>query len=344
MQYAGVFEAVADPSDPRADNIETRSGSPAEEAYEMKSRTKATRRRDRSKLLAGLAALAASMVMAVAPAIASHNSGAGQYEPSAPPGSGSEDPAPAPAPSDTSEPAPAPAPAEAPTDTGTSSEATGTVTEDPTSTVESLPVTGLAAAPLAIAGLVLLLLGSLGLRRYTPEADEKASAGDGLAVLDGPDVLDRLRPTGAVAVLDRRGAEGDTVAFDAVEAEEPAGDVGLPDVLTVADVVGQSPEEDLAGEASDEPQPAAAAAASPDDTQPAAAPPPEESARAADAAAAGSAAIVEQPPADTGGAPVDAPPIGARAPVRRRTDGAGRVAVAGAALLVLGAVGARRRR
>jgi ABC-type phosphate transport system substrate-binding protein len=129
-------------------------------------------RMPRSRRLSIAAATAAALALAL-PAAAGAQ-GAGQYQPSEPPtAGGSDDPAPPSSSggetfdSDTAAPeATGDSTGTEAVDTGASTGASGTVTES--SGTEELPVTGLPAVPLAIAGFVMLVLGALGVRRLAP--------------------------------------------------------------------------------------------------------------------------------------------------------------------------------
>lgn len=122
----------------------------------------------RHRWSAAAAVAAASLALAL-PAAAGAQ-GAGQYEPSPPPTAGGSDEAPPSGGGETfgsSDAAPTDdsTPAEAPVDAGAAAGASDTVTESSGS--DELPVTGLPAIPVAIAGLVMLILGALGVRSFS---------------------------------------------------------------------------------------------------------------------------------------------------------------------------------
>ncbi len=83
------------------------------------------------------------------------------------------------------------------TSTDTSPDA---VASEPSTTEESLPVTGLPAVPMALAGLVMMLLGTLGLRRFAG-GSASSESGEG-SPIDDAVVEKAIRPRGAVAVLE----------------------------------------------------------------------------------------------------------------------------------------------
>lgn len=123
-----------------------------------------------------LAGVAAALMLAAIPAVAGAQ-GAEQYGESPPPAA-PEGSAPAPAGEGFTPAAPTETPAAPVTPAApTAPPVEGTVSEAPVTT-EQLPVTGLAAAPLAIAGLVMLVMGALGLRRFSREPEPQGQDPD----------------------------------------------------------------------------------------------------------------------------------------------------------------------
>lgn len=145
------------------------------------------RRAARAGRLAGYAAIAAALALAAIPAAGWTQDGPGQYEPSPPPKAGGDDPtggsggtggaggsggaggtfgsAADAASSGTGDSVATDASAGGGAASGAAA-ATDTVTESSGAGGE-LPVTGLPAVPLAIAGLLMLAMGGLGLRRLS---------------------------------------------------------------------------------------------------------------------------------------------------------------------------------
>lgn len=145
----------------------------------MKLRDLVPRRSARRGRPTGAAAIVAALALAAMPAGAAAQGADDVYGNSPPPtAGGADDPTASDAPSgggggETFGSAAEPDSGSADTDTSSDSAAESDTVTDASEAVEQLPVTGLPALPVAAAGLVMLLLGSLGLRRFSGKPASK---------------------------------------------------------------------------------------------------------------------------------------------------------------------------